>query len=122
MEKLTPQEEQAMQAIWQAGEGNVKVFLENIPEPRPPYTTLASTVKNLEKKGYLRSSLVGNTYVYQPAITEAEYKKRFMRHFIRDYFDNSYKDMVSFFIQQKNLSKDELREIIDMIEKGETKK
>ena len=93
-----------------------------VPEPRPPYTTLASTVKNLEKKGYLSSSLVGNTYVYQPAITEAEYKKRFMRHFIRDYFDNSYKDMVSFFIQQKNLSKDELREIIDMIEKGETKK
>jgi len=50
MDKLTPQEEEAMQAIWKTGEGNVKLFLENMEKPGTPYTTLASTVKNLEKK------------------------------------------------------------------------
>ena len=55
MEKLTIQEEEAMQAICKVGEGNVKLFLENMDAPQPPYTTLASTVKNLEKKGYLSS-------------------------------------------------------------------
>jgi BlaI family penicillinase repressor len=50
MEKLTKQEEEVMQAIWIAGENNVKAFLEYMPEPRPPYTTLASTVKTLKRK------------------------------------------------------------------------
>lgn len=122
MEKLTISEEQAMQVIWQAGEGNVKTFLERMEAPLPPYTTLASTVKNLEKKGYLNSRLVGNTYVYRPTITEEEYKKKFMNHFIQDYFNNSYKAMVNFFVEQKQLSKDELKEILDLIEGKEIKK
>ncbi|MBZ5857061.1 BlaI/MecI/CopY family transcriptional regulator [Flavihumibacter profundi] len=116
MEKLTTQEEQAMQAAWKTGEGNVKAILESMEPPVPPYTTLASTVKNLEKKGYLQSRLIGNTYIYRPTITEAEYKKGFMGNFIRDYFDNSYKAMVNFFVEQKQLSKKELEEILGMIE------
>ena len=75
MEKLTRQEEEAMLAIWKTGEGNVKQFLDQMEEPKPPYTTLASTVKNLEKKGYLSSRLLGNTYLYKPALREADYKK-----------------------------------------------
>ncbi len=115
MEKLSLPEEQAMQTIWQVGEGNVKAFLDKMSDP-PPYTTLASTVKNLEKKGFLKSRLIGNTYVYRASITEEEYKKRFMTDFIRGYFDNSYKAMVNFFIEQDQLSKEELKEILEMIE------
>lgn len=116
MEKLSLPEEQAMQAIWQVGEGNVKSFLEKMPEPIPPYTTLASTVKNLEKKGYLRSRLIGNAYVYSPTISGEDYKKSYMKQFIQGYFDNSYKAMVNFFVEQDQLSKEELKEILDMIE------
>jgi predicted transcriptional regulator len=118
MEKLTIQEEQAMQAIWKTGEGNIKLFLENMEMPQPPYTTLASTVKNLEKKGLIESRLVGNTYLYKPAISEEEYKKHFMSGVVKDYFDNSYKQLVNFFVEQKKLSSKELKDIIDMIEKG----
>lgn len=118
MEKLTMQEEQAMQAIWKTGEGNIKLFLENMDSPQPPYTTLASTVKNLEKKGLLQSRLVGNMYMYKPAITEEEYKKQFMNGVVKDYFDNSYKELVNFFVEQKKLSPKELKDIIEMIEGG----
>jgi predicted transcriptional regulator len=116
MDKLTAPEEQAMQAAWQVGEGNVKAILEKIEAPVPPYTTLASTVKNLEKKGFLASRQIGNMYLYRPTVTEEEYKKGFMGHFIKDYFDNSYKAMVNFFVEQKQLSKKELEEILGMIE------
>ena len=116
MEKLTRQEEEAMQAVWKTGEGNVKVFLENMEEPRTPYTTLASTIKNLEKKGYLGSRLLGNAYLYKPLVTEEEYKKKFMSGFVKDYFDNSYKELVNFFVDQKKLGARELKEIIDLIE------
>jgi predicted transcriptional regulator len=116
MEKLTPQEEQAMLAVWKTGEGNVKAFIENMEEPLPPYTTLASTVKNLEKKKYLTSRLVGNAYLYKPAVSENEYKKKFLGGVVKDYFENSYKELVNFFVEQKKLSAGELKEIINLIE------
>jgi BlaI family transcriptional regulator, penicillinase repressor len=122
MDKLTAPEEQAMQAIWQVGEGNVKAILEKMEAPVPPYTTLASTVKNLEKKGFLASRQIGNMYIYRATITEEEYKKGFMGHFIKDYFDNSYKAMVNFFVEQQQLSKAELQEILGMIEGKQVKK
>ena len=83
-----------------------------------PYTTAASIVKNLEKKGYLQSRLIGNTYLYRPAVTEEEYKKKFMGNVVKEYFDNSYKELVNFFVEQKKLSAKELKEIIQLIEKG----
>lgn len=117
MEKLTHSEEETMQAVWKAGEGNVKAIMEQLAEAQP-YTTVASTVKNLERKGYVEGRLVGNTYLYRPSVSEAEYKKKFMGHVVRDYFDNSYKELVNFFVEQKKLSARELKEIIQLIEKG----
>ncbi len=117
LEKLTQQEEEAMQAVWRAGEGNVKTFLDYLDEPLP-YTTLASTIKNLEKKGYITSRLVGNAYVYKPAIEAEEYKKKFMNGFVKEYFDNSYKQLVNFFVTEKKLTTQELKDILKMIEEG----
>ncbi len=117
MKKLTRQEEEAMLAVWRTGEGNVKSFMENMNEPAP-YTTVASTIKNLEKKGYISSRLVGNAYLYKPAVSEEDYKKKFMNNVVKEYFDNSYKELVNFFVEQKKLSAKELKEIISMIEKG----
>jgi BlaI family transcriptional regulator, penicillinase repressor len=116
MQKLTPQEEETMQAIWKTGEGNIKLFLDTM-DSRIPYTTLASTIKKLEKKGYLNSVLTGNAYIYRPLVTEEEYKNRFMNSFVKNYFENSYKELVNFFVEKKKLSARELKEIIDMIEK-----
>ena len=86
-----------------------------------PYTTVASIIKNLEKKGYLNSRLVGNVYMYKPAISEDDYKQKFMGNVVKEYFDNSYKELVNFFVEQKKLSAKELKEIITLIEKGSNK-
>jgi len=118
MEKLTHTEEETMQAIWRTGEGNIKSFMEHLDESLP-YTTVASTIKNLEKKGYLSSRLVGHAYLYKPIVSEANYKNKFMGKVVREYFDNSYKDLVNFFVEQKKLSAKELKEIIRAIEKGD---
>jgi len=116
MEKLTAQEEEAMQVIWQCKVGFIKDFLDNFPEPKPPYTTLASTLKNLQAKGFIVSEKFAKSYRYTPLIAEEEYKKRFMYGFVSDYFENSYKDMVAFFVKDKKVSTDELKEIINLIE------
>ena len=92
-----------MLIIWQVKEGVIKDFLNCMEEPRPPYTTVASIVKNLEKKGYVQAKRYGNTYVYSPSIDEGEYKTKFLSGVVQNYFENSYKEMVTFFARkQKN--------------------
>jgi len=120
MEKLSQQEEEAMQAVWQTGTGFIKDFLDQLAEPKPPYTTLASTIKNLERKGFLESEKIANSIRYIPIIAEAEYKKRFMSGFVNDYFKNSYKDLVTFFANEKKISAVELKEIIKLIENNKS--
>ena len=120
MQKLSPQEEQAMKIIWQLGETHIRAILDELDESQTPYTTLASTIKNLEKKQYVSSRKIGNVSVYKPLISEAQYKATFMQGFVQDYFDNSYKQMVNFFVEQQTLSPKELKEIISLIEKGKT--
>lgn len=117
MEKLTHQEEEVMLAIWKKERGIIKDFLERLPNPRPPYTTVASIVKNLERKGYLSSEKIGNTYLYTPRISQNEYKRRFLSGIVKSYFSDSYKEMVSFFAHENKLSEEDLRQIIEMIER-----
>ena len=115
MEKLTHQEEEIMLVIWKKKRGIIKDFLE-----QPPYTTVASIVKNLEKKGFLSSEKIGNTYLYIPRITQTEYKKKFLSGIVKSYFSNSYKEMVTFFAHEQKLSEEDLRQIIEMIERGKS--
>ena len=117
MEKLSYQEEELMLIIWQKKQGVIKDFLQEMSEPRPPYTTIASIVKNLERKGYVSSKRYGNTYEYSSAIDENEYKSKFMSGVVRNYFENSYKEMVNFFVEKQKISAEELKEIIQLIEK-----
>lgn len=116
MEKLTHQEEAVMQIIWQTGKGFVKDYLEKLPDPKPPYTTLASIVKKLEEKGYIQGKKYGVIIEYTILIPEKEYKRRFMKGFVKDYFENSYKELVTFFAKDKKISPEELKEIIRLIE------
>lgn len=118
MEKLTSTEEAAMLALWKIEQGFIKEILEAMETDNLPYTTLASIVKNLEKKGYVKSEKLANAYRYSPKIKEADYKKKYMQGFVNNYFQNSYKDLVAFFAKDKKISTEELKEIIQLIEKG----
>jgi predicted transcriptional regulator len=90
--------------------------LENLKEGEEvPYTTLASTIRNLERKGYVKAVKYANAKRYEPIISLEDYRGRFMNSFVGDYFKNSYKDMVSFFVKEEKLSPQELEEIMDMI-------
>lgn len=117
MEKLTNQEEELLLIIYQSGKGFIKDFLQRMDEPRPPYTTVASVVKNLERKGYVKSKRYGNTYEYEPLLEESEFKSKYLSNVVRNYFENSYKEMVSFFAEKQKITAEELQEIIKLIEK-----
>ena len=116
MERLTQSEEDAMHVLWQAGGGFIKDVLDALPAPHPPYTTLASTVRNLERKGYVRAEKLGNSYRFVPVVLAHDYQRRSLGTLVQQHFQNSYKDLVSFFAQEQKISAAELQEIIAMIE------
>lgn len=117
MEKLSLQEEEAMQLVWKKKGGFVKELLDEMDKDQKiPYTTLASTLRNLERKGYLKSVKFANAYRYESVISEEEYKKKFMSSFVSSYFKNSYKELVSFFAKEEKISANELKDILKMID------
>ncbi len=115
MEKLTPAEDAAMLTLWRLERGTLGVILDSMSEPKPHYNTLASTFKNLEKKGYVKFRRYGNVYEYYPAIE----REQMAGQVVKDYFDDSYKNLVTHFAKEQKISADELREILSMIEKGQ---
>ena len=117
MQKLTHQEQEMLQIIFQQGKGFIKDFILRMDEPRPPYTTVASVVKNLERKGFVKGTRYGNTYEYSPVMEESDFKSKFMSNVVQNYFENSYKEMVSFFAEKQKITAEELQEIIKLIEK-----
>lgn len=116
MEKLTRQEEKAMLALWKIGKGFAKDIQENFPGEKPHINTASSLIRSLEGKGYVAHNTYGNTYEYYPVISKEEYTSNFLGTFVNNYFESSYKDVVSFFAQEQKLSAEDLKEIIRMIE------
>ncbi len=111
MKELTKAEEQVMQILWVLERAFVKEIVEEFPDPKPAYNTVSTIIRILEKKGVVSHKAYGNTYEYYPEIGRDEYKKKYMRSFLKRYFGGSFPDMVSFFAGERDLSVEELEEI-----------
>lgn len=122
MQKLTNKEEEIMHIIWKLEKAFVKDVLAEITEDQPHYNTLSTIIRNLEDKGYVSYTAYGKTHHYFPVVSKEAYKKRFMSTAIENYFNNSYKNVVSFFAKEEKISIDELKEIIALIEMNKSEK
>ncbi|MFD1314094.1 BlaI/MecI/CopY family transcriptional regulator [Namhaeicola litoreus] len=116
MEKLTNKEEEIMQVLWDLEKAFVKDVIAKFPKPAPHYNTVSTMIRNLEEKGIVSHETFGKTHQYFPLISKEEYRKKFMHKTIQNYFENSYKNVVSFFAKEEKISVKELKEIIEIIE------
>lgn len=116
MQKLTNKEEEIMHILWKLKKAFVKEVMAEITEEQPHYNTLSTIIRNLEEKGFVSHNAFGNTHQYFPIVSIEDYRKRFMNTAIDNYFNSSYKNMVSFFAKEEKISAQELREILAMIE------
>lgn len=121
MEKLTNKEEEIMRVLWQLKRAFVKEVISELPDPKPHYNTVSTMIRNMEEKGFIEHEAFGKSHRYYPAISREVYKKTFMNKTIQNYFENSYKNMVSFFAREEKISVSELKEIISIIEKNQNK-
>jgi len=117
IKELTKAEEQIMQILWLLNEAIVKDILDKMPGPKPAYNTVSTVVRVLEGKGFIDHKAYGNSHVYFPVISEAEYKKFTFDKMMNSYFNNSYKSLVSFIANEKKLGVNELDELTNLIDK-----
>ncbi|WP_248722522.1 BlaI/MecI/CopY family transcriptional regulator [Seonamhaeicola sp. ML3] len=118
MEKLTNKEEEIMHILWKLKKAFVKDVLNEITSDKPHYNTLSTIIRNLVDKGYVGYTAYGKTHQYHPIVTKESYRKGFMNTAISNYFNDSYKNVVSFFAKEEKISVEELKEIIKLIEKN----
>jgi len=112
MKQLTKSEEQIMHVLWSLKQAYVKDIIERLPDPKPAYNTVSTIVRILEKKGFVGHQAFGKTHRYHPLIAKEDYTQAFLKSFVRNYFDDSYQELVSFFARDRDMSVSELEEIL----------
>lgn len=117
MKELTAREEEVMRYFWENEALFVKQLLEMYPDPKPHFNTLSTYVRSLEEKGFLSHESFGSTYRYYKIISEEAYRNGTLKNVVRKYFGNSYLSVVSSLIKEQNLSVNEVRKMLDEVEK-----
>lgn len=115
--ELTKAEEKVMKILWSIERGLIRDVVKEYQEPRPAYTTVATIIKILEKKGFVGRKPIANSFEYHPLVEKKEYTSGFMNSFVKNYFSNSFKNMVSEFSNQQDLSTEEMEELIEYFKK-----
>ncbi|PJB11817.1 MAG: CopY family transcriptional repressor [Flavobacteriales bacterium CG_4_9_14_3_um_filter_40_17] len=115
MRQLTKAEEEVMQLLWKLEKTNVAAIIEQMPEPKPAYNTVSTIVRILESKGFVDHEVVGKGYNYFPLVKKSDYSHQSMGKLVDNYFQGSFKSMVSFFMKKNDISIQELEEILKEI-------
>ena len=116
IKSLTKAEEQIMQIIWQLHEATVKEVIGKFEDSKPAYTTVATVLSVLEKKGFVKHRKIGNTKLFTPEVSKAEYTKVQFSSLLRNYFNDSFPKMASFFARENDLDIADLEKIMKQAE------
>lgn len=121
MKSLSEKEEIVMSLLWDNGPMFVNDMLEHYSEPRPHFNTVSTVVRGLEKKGYVSHKVYGTAHQYMALLSRDDYHKKTLKGMINKFFGNSYMRVVSALVEEKDVSLDELKELIRQVEEAPEK-
>lgn len=110
---LTRAESELMQLLWRHGPSTVQQLLERL-DRKVAYTTVLTTVRILEQKGYAKhepNPEGGRAHLYAAAVAETKERKRHVRDLVERLFAGSTTGLVSGLIEDEALSREELQEL-----------
>ena len=122
MVTLTKAEERIMKILWEIGEGFIKDIIERFPDPKPPYNSVSTIVRVLVQKDIVGFTAYGNTHKYHPLITRDEFSRGQLSRLLADYYNDSLREVVNFFSENKTLNEKELDEVMKMLKQLKSKK
>lgn len=119
---LTKAEEEIMQILWQQEHSFIKDIVDAMPEPKPHYNTVSTIVKILVDKGFVDFESFGKSNRYFPLVQKDQYSKGSMKQMVGRYFEGSFANMLSFFAKEKDITVQELEDILKELKKSSSKK
>ncbi len=120
--KLTEKEAEVMERLWSEGPQTIRELLASYADPKPHFNTVSTTVRVLIDKGFVAHVGEKNgAYTYGALVESSELSGSSLARLVKNYFNNSYRSEVSALVDLAKISVDELREIIDMVEKRKNK-
>jgi len=122
VKELTRAEEQIMQELWELEAAFVKEIIDRLPEPKPAYNTVSTIVRILETKGFVGHEAFGKSHRYYPLVSKEVYRKFATGKLLHGYFDNSPRDMLSFFLEEQQLDLKDADELLRLLEAAKKKK
>jgi BlaI family transcriptional regulator, penicillinase repressor len=117
---LTEAEIRIMQILWQKGPGSVQQILEALPgNPALAYNTVLTTIRILERKGYVGHAKDGRAHIYNALIAEEEASRSEIRHLVSRFFRNSHEDLVLNILEDRGIDPSELDRLRKMLERND---
>lgn len=113
MIRLNKKEEEIMRIFWKLQKAFPKEIMALLQNPAPPYNTVLSMIRKLEKDNFVGHHKIGKTHQYYPLISKVAYQKSLMGHLLTEYFGGSHEQLLSFFAKEENLSKEDLETILN---------
>ena len=113
---LTEAELRLMEVLWEKGTGTVQQLLDALPKKKPlAYNSVLTTVRILERKGYVKHVKDGRAHIYLPLLGRKEAARFEVRNLVRRLFKNSHELLVLNVLEDQSLSKDDLRRLRDLV-------
>ena len=113
---LSNSEELLMQLLWKQKKAFMKDLIEAYPEPKPAPTTVATLLKRMQDKNFVDYKQMGRSREYFPLVKKKDYFSKQVNGMIKDFFNDSASQFASFFTQETNLSKEELKNLRELID------
>ena len=117
MKTLTKAEEQVMQVLWKLDHAFLRDIVESMPTPRPHQNTVATLLKILIEKEFVKVNVMGRQHQYYSLVSKEDYSKRTMKQLVKGYFEGSFSNVVSFLEKENNISVEELEALLQQIKK-----
>ena len=111
--QLTKAEEQVMQYLWELKKAFLKDILEQFPEPKPHTNTVSTILKVLKEKDFVDYEVFGRQHEYFPLISKEKYSGKSMKSLVKNYFEGSYKNAVSFLVEKNEMSVEDLEMLLN---------
>lgn len=116
-DQLTPKEEELMQLLWQHGPIQISKLVELYPDPKPHFNTVSTVLRRLEGKGFVGHNEVSGTFHFYAITKKEDFRNNSFGNFIKNYFGGSYYGAVSALVAEDKISAEELKELIELVEK-----
>ena len=117
---LTEAELRLMDVLWVKGACTVQQVLDALPpKPSLAYNSVLTTIRILEKKGYVKHVKDGRAHVYMPLVERQEATRSEIRHLVSRFFKNSHELLVLNILEDKSIDAQEMKRLRELLEKTE---